>query len=328
MSRPLVLGDVMVDVVARLSGPLAPGSDSHAVIRFHGGGSAANTAAWLAHGRYRAAAGGPRGRRRARRRRVRDELRAAGVEVALAVDPELPTGTCIVLVGADGERTMAPDAGANDGLAETDLPDELLASAAHLHVAGYALAQVRIAARRPRGDLASARARAERLGGSVVGRPALAGVPRPRPRRGIAAAERGGGTDAQRRARSRERRPSAGGTLQRGGGHARRGRGALDRRSPERALRRGRRWRPWWTAPAPATRSPRGCWRRVWRMRRPRRRWRRARGWPLRRWAGRVGGLSRGRGAGVYCSGEGVVFRRPSCFTGTYRSPRQDGRLL
>ena len=138
MSRPLVLGDVMVDVVARLSGPLAPGSDSHAVIRFHGGGSAANTAAWLAQAGTEPLLVGRVGDDE-RGQTVRDELRAAGVEVALAVDPELPTGTCIVLVGPDGERTMAPDAGANDGLAETDLPDELLASAAHLHVAGYAL---------------------------------------------------------------------------------------------------------------------------------------------------------------------------------------------
>ena len=34
---------------------------------------------------------------------------------------------------------MAPDAGANDALADADLADELLASAEHLHVAGYAL---------------------------------------------------------------------------------------------------------------------------------------------------------------------------------------------
>jgi ribokinase len=128
----------MVDVVARLSGPLAPGSDSHAVIRFHGGGSAANTAAWLAQAGTEPLLVGRVGDDE-RGQTVRDELHAAGVEVALAVDPELPTGTCIVLVGPDGERTMAPDAGANDGLAETDLPDELLASAAHLHVAGYAL---------------------------------------------------------------------------------------------------------------------------------------------------------------------------------------------
>jgi ribokinase len=128
----------MVDVVARLSGPLAPGSDSHAVIRFHGGGSAANTAAWLAEAGAEPVLVGRVGDDE-RGRTVRDELRAAGVEAALAVDPELPTGTCIVLVGPDGERTMAPDAGANDALSDADLSDELLASAGHLHVAGYAL---------------------------------------------------------------------------------------------------------------------------------------------------------------------------------------------
>jgi ribokinase len=138
VSRPLVLGDVMFDVVARLSGPLAPGSDVHAVIRFHGGGSAANTAAWLAEAGAEPLLAGRVGDDD-RGRTVRDELRAAGVEAALAVDPELPTGTCIVLVRPDGERTMAPDAGANDGLSDADVPDELLASAGHLHVAGYAL---------------------------------------------------------------------------------------------------------------------------------------------------------------------------------------------
>ena len=138
MSRPLVLGDVMFDVVARLSGPLAPGSDAHAVIRFHGGGSAANTAAWLAEAGAEPLLAARVGDDE-RGRTMHDELRAAGVEAALAVDPELPTGTCIVLVGPDGERTMAPDAGANDGLSDADVSDELLAAAGHLHVAGYAL---------------------------------------------------------------------------------------------------------------------------------------------------------------------------------------------
>jgi sugar/nucleoside kinase (ribokinase family) len=76
MSRVVVLGDVMVDVVARLSGPLAAASDAPATGRFHGGGSAANAAAWLAaagakreaRGCFRASdrnlhrAGGPRRR--------------------------------------------------------------------------------------------------------------------------------------------------------------------------------------------------------------------------------------------------------------------------
>jgi sugar/nucleoside kinase (ribokinase family) len=128
----------MVDVVVRPSGPLAPGSDAPAVIRFHGGGSAANTAAWLAEAGAESILIGRVGDDE-RGRSARDELRALGVETALAFDPELPTGTCLVLVGHDGERTMAPDAGANDGLADTDLSEDLLASAAHLHVAGYAL---------------------------------------------------------------------------------------------------------------------------------------------------------------------------------------------
>ncbi|MBA3264049.1 MAG: ribokinase, partial [Thermoleophilaceae bacterium] len=49
MTRIVVLGDVMVDVVARLSGPVAIGSDSAASVSFGGGGSAGNVAAWLAH---------------------------------------------------------------------------------------------------------------------------------------------------------------------------------------------------------------------------------------------------------------------------------------
>ena len=48
MTRVLVVGDVMVDVVARLDAPIARGSDAPAQINFGGGGSAANVAAWLA----------------------------------------------------------------------------------------------------------------------------------------------------------------------------------------------------------------------------------------------------------------------------------------
>lgn len=163
MTRPLVLGDVMVDVVARLSGPLAPGSDAHAVIRFHGGGSAANTAAWLAQAGAEPLLVGRVGDDE-RGRTARDELRAAGVDAALAVDPELPTGTCIVLVGPDGERTMAPDAGANDGLSDEDLSEELLESAGHLHVAGYALLRP---GSRPAARAAIARALQRGIGVSV-----------------------------------------------------------------------------------------------------------------------------------------------------------------
>jgi ribokinase len=139
VSRIVVLGDVMVDVVARLSGPVAVGSDSAARISWGFGGSAANVAAWLAvAGAQRPALVGrvgadPRGEAAAA------GLAAAGVDARLAVDDELSTGTCIVLVAPGGERSMLPDPGANDTLRPQDLPDGLLARGGHLHVVGYAL---------------------------------------------------------------------------------------------------------------------------------------------------------------------------------------------
>jgi sugar/nucleoside kinase (ribokinase family) len=135
MSRPVVVvGDVMADVVVTLSGPLAAGSDTPARIEHRGGGSGANVAAWLAR-----AGAGP-----VLHARVGDDpagrgalaaLAAEGVELLVSVDAERPTGTCVVLVDPDGERSMLPDRGANTALAPAPLPED----AAHLHVAGYVL---------------------------------------------------------------------------------------------------------------------------------------------------------------------------------------------
>jgi ribokinase len=139
VTRIVVLGDVMVDVLARLSGPVAVGSDAPAEIEWGFGGSAANVAAWLAvAGPQRPALVGrvgddPQGAAATR------ELVAAGVDTHLAIDASRPTGTCIVLVAPGGERSMLPDAGANDGLESKDLPSELLVRGGHLHVVGYAL---------------------------------------------------------------------------------------------------------------------------------------------------------------------------------------------
>ena len=128
--RLVVLGDLMVDVVARISDPLARGSDTPARISVQGGGSAANVAAWAAS----------LGTEVALVCRVGDDDRGRaavaalrGVDVRATVDSERPTGTCVVLVEPGGERTMLPDPGANDGpLGEFPTGD-------HLHVVGYAL---------------------------------------------------------------------------------------------------------------------------------------------------------------------------------------------
>jgi sugar/nucleoside kinase (ribokinase family) len=141
VTRLVVLGDVMVDVVCRLDGPIALGSDAPARIEFGYGGSAANVSAWAAVARGAGAAPLLAGRIGAdeRGRAAEEALRAAGVETRLAVDQELPTGTCVVLVGPDGERSMVPDPGANDRLVGDDLPDNVLVEGSHLHLTGYTL---------------------------------------------------------------------------------------------------------------------------------------------------------------------------------------------
>jgi sugar/nucleoside kinase (ribokinase family) len=160
--RPvLVVGDVSVDVVARPTGPLCPGSDTPATVGLRGGGAGATVASWLAHlgvpvtlaGRIGADAAG---------RAQRAELAGHGVSCALAVDPELPTGTVVVLVGPDGERTMLPDAGANGRLAPADLP--ALPAGGHLHLSGYPLLRE---GSRPAGLAVLRRAQAEGLTVSV-----------------------------------------------------------------------------------------------------------------------------------------------------------------
>lgn len=155
--RIVVLGDVMVDVVARLDGAIAPGSDSPARIAFHGGGSAANVAAWLAYAGMTPALVARVGDDD-RGRAADAELGAAGVDARLIADPERPTGTCVVLVSPGGERSMIPDPGAGDRLAPSDLPDDLVGPGRHLHVAGYSLLRA--------GSRAAARSAIERARGA------------------------------------------------------------------------------------------------------------------------------------------------------------------
>ena len=134
MSRVVCVGDIMVDVRTQLPGELAIGSDTPAPITLSGGGSAANTAAWLVAAGCAATLVGRVGADPLGRHAL-DELAAAGVDLAVSVDPDLPTGACIVLVGPDGERTMVPSPGANarGGSVPT------LTAGTHLHVSGYAL---------------------------------------------------------------------------------------------------------------------------------------------------------------------------------------------
>jgi len=132
--RIICFGDLIDDVVVVPTGPIRADTDTPSSIRFRAGGSAANTAAWLA------------------------ELGAAvdyvGVAAAIDVDRhsallpgvtahivangDLPTGTIVVMV--DGEnRSMLTERGANAALDPAAVTDGLLAEAAVLHLTGHTL---------------------------------------------------------------------------------------------------------------------------------------------------------------------------------------------
>ena len=132
----IVVGDLMVDVLAQLRGPLVPASDSPGRISMRGGGSAANTACWLAADGAEALFVGCVGDDMAGREEA-ESLRSYGVRTALKVDPSRPTGTVVVLVDPAGERTMVPDSGANSALTPLDLPTAEFLPGRHLHLSCY-----------------------------------------------------------------------------------------------------------------------------------------------------------------------------------------------
>jgi len=133
--RVVVVGDLLYDLLARVEGYVAFGTDTFTKIHAAAGGSGANAAAWLASLGVETHFVG----------RVGDdvlgealagELRRSGVTPHLARDPSLPTGKVFVLVDGAGERTMITDRGAGEALGPEDLPENLFRGG-HLHLSGY-----------------------------------------------------------------------------------------------------------------------------------------------------------------------------------------------
>jgi sugar/nucleoside kinase (ribokinase family) len=113
----VVVGDLAVDVLVAPSVALVADADVPARITTAGGGAGATTAAWLAD----------RGVDVTLVARAGDdaavqEIRAAGVRDAVAVELDASTATVVVLLGPHGERTMLSARGAAGRLAPADLP--------------------------------------------------------------------------------------------------------------------------------------------------------------------------------------------------------------
>jgi sugar/nucleoside kinase (ribokinase family) len=135
-TRIVVCGDVINDVLVKpFDGLDWPGSDIPATISARPGGAGANQAAWMAHlGADVVFAGRTGARDVAYHRR---ELARAGVRAHLAADREAETGSIVIMLAPDGERTMFTDRGANLRLCRADVPSRLLRGAAVLHLTGY-----------------------------------------------------------------------------------------------------------------------------------------------------------------------------------------------
>ena len=135
-----VVGDLVEDVVVWPDGPVRTGSDTPSRVFHSRGGSAANVAvaaAPLVPTRWLGCVGpDPLGDR------LLAELTTAGVEVR--AQRRGRTGTIVVLVDPDGERTFLPDRGAAGELRDVD-PGEL-DGVGVLHVPAYGLLGGRTAA--------------------------------------------------------------------------------------------------------------------------------------------------------------------------------------
>jgi len=131
------LGDLLLDVVVRLDGPIAEDTDTYGRTRVAPGGQAANVAAWIAALGGNARFIGKRARDPAGTI-LADELTRRGVELA-GPEVENGTGTVVSVATPDGKRTMLTDRGVAPELSAEDLDPAWLDGSTWLHLPGYSL---------------------------------------------------------------------------------------------------------------------------------------------------------------------------------------------
>jgi sugar/nucleoside kinase (ribokinase family) len=131
------LGDLLLDVIVRLDGPIAEDTDTYGRTRVGAGGQAANVAAWTAAIGRRARFVGKRARD-STGRLVAAELRRHGVDVA---GPEVDAGTGVVIsiVTAEGKRTMLTDRGVASDFRADEFNSAWMEGCDWLHLPGYSL---------------------------------------------------------------------------------------------------------------------------------------------------------------------------------------------
>ncbi len=138
--RTLVVGDIVTDILAVHTGPLAVDSDTRADIWLTGGGSAANTAAWLASAGATVDLLGVVGRDIAGSDRLA-ELASAGVGCGLIRRTSASATGSVIVLAHGQDRTMLCDRGANHELQPSDVDRAFAAlpDLTHVHLSGYTL---------------------------------------------------------------------------------------------------------------------------------------------------------------------------------------------
>lgn len=136
--RVLVLGDLMLDVVLAASRPVERGTDVPGRVEIRQGGSAANTARWLARLGVRTQLVCAVGRDGAGRSLVQ-QLQRDGVTVRATRVAGHRTGRIGVIVAPGGERSFVADRRAADQLSPEDLRAEWFEGPALVHLPAYSL---------------------------------------------------------------------------------------------------------------------------------------------------------------------------------------------
>lgn len=138
MPRVVVLGDLMLDVVLAPATALVPGTDVAGRVTLRQGGSAANTARWLARLGARTTLISAVGRDPAGRALVK-AVGSDGVVARVIRVPGQPTGRIGILVDPSGERSFVADRGAADRIELIDLHGAWFDRCDHLHLPIYSL---------------------------------------------------------------------------------------------------------------------------------------------------------------------------------------------
>jgi sugar/nucleoside kinase (ribokinase family) len=131
------LGDLLLDVIVRLDGPIAEDTDTYGRTRVGAGGQAANVAAWVASLGGRARFVGKRADDPGGRVALA-ELELRGVHVKGPV-VGAGTGTVVSIATPDGRRTMLSDRGVAAELAAGEIDTGWLAGCERLHLPAYSV---------------------------------------------------------------------------------------------------------------------------------------------------------------------------------------------